>query len=164
MTASVVDTNVLQVANLANEQANAEHGTACILAAVEALRQVSDDRSLLLDSGGEIMSEYRKQRFSYAGQPGVGDQFFRWVHQNAASLTAVRLTAHPDRDFAEFPGDPALERFDRDDRVFVAVAAAGPKPNRIVNAVDSDYRIHQQALQQAGITVEEICPNLLTGP
>lgn len=163
MTASVVDTNVLLVANGANDKANAEPGAACRLSAIDSLVEVTERHTLMLDRGGEILDEYKK-KCNYSGQPGVGDQFFRWAHQNAASLTAVELTVHPDRRFTEFPDDPALEKFDWDDRVFVAVAAAGPRPNRILNAVDSDYSDHQQALQQAGITVEELCPDLLTGP
>ena len=163
MTASVVDTNVLLVANGVNEKANDQPEAACRLSAIDLLTEISAQRALVLDGGGEILDEYRK-KCKFSGQPGVGDRFFRWAHQNAASLTAVGLTAHPDRRFAEFPSDPALASFDWDDRVFVAVAITGPKPNRIVNAVDSDYRIHQHALQQAGITVEELCPGLLTGP
>lgn len=163
MTASVVDTNVLLVANGANDKANAEPRAACRLSAINSLLEVRERRTLMLDRGGEILDEYSK-KCNYSGQPGVGDQFFLWAHQNAASLTAVELTVHPDRRFTEFPDDPALEKFDRDDRVFVAVVAAGPRPNRILNAVDSDYSDHQQALQQAGITVEELCPDLLTGP
>lgn len=163
MTASVVDTNVLLVANGVNDKANAEPESACQLSAIESLIEVSEQRSLMLDGGGEILGEYKK-KCNYSGQPRVGDQFFRWAHQNAASITAVWLTARSDRRFAEFPSDPTLAPFDWDDRVFVAVAVAGPTPNRILNAVDSDYRNHQHALQQAGVTVEELCPSLLTGP
>lgn len=163
MNAAVVDTNVLVVANLENSQANAEPGARCVLAAIEALTDIHEQRSLLLDASGEIISEYRKH-CNYSGQPGVGDQFFRWTHQNAPTLTAVDLTPHPDRRFVEFPDDHALATFDHDDRVFVAVAAAGPLPNRILNAVDSDYVQHQVALANAGITVDELCPRLLTRP
>ena len=163
MTASVVDTNVLVVANGANAQANAEPDSACRLTAIDALTDIKDRRRLLLDAGGEILDEYRKH-CNYSGQPGVGDQFFRWAHQNAAMLASVRLTPHSRRRYAEFPSDQALGPFDWDDRVFVAVAVAGPKPNRVVNAIDSDYRDHQHALQQAGVTVKEFCPNLLRAP
>lgn len=163
MTASIVDTNVLLVANGIHDDANAEPGTPCRLSAIDSLVKVMEERTLALDGGREILNEYSR-KCSYAGQPGVGDRFFLWAHQNAASLTAVTLTAHPDRGFAEFPDDPALVGFDPDDRVFVATAMAGPQPNRIVNAVDSDYRNHQLALQRAGITVDELCPGLLARP
>lgn len=163
MTASIVDTNVLVVANGGNAQANAEPTGACRLAAIDVLEDIKDRRTVLLDADGEILDEYRKH-CSYAGQPGVGDQFFRWAHQNAPMLTNVSLTPHSDRRYDEFPSDQALASFDYDDRVFVAVAIAGPKPNRILNAVDSDYSLHLTALSNAGITVAELCPSLLTGP
>lgn len=163
MTAAVVDTNVLVVANGGNAQANAEPTGACRLAAINALTDIKARHTLLLDADGEILDEYRKH-CSYRGQPGVGDQFFRWAHQNAPTLANVGLTLHSGRRYIEFPGDPALVSFDYDDRVFVAVASAGPTPNRILNAVDSDYSLHLPALSNAGITVEELCPGLLTGP
>ncbi len=163
MTASIVDTNVLVVANGANAQANAEPDSACRLTAIDALTDIKDRRRLLLDAGGEILDEYRRH-CNYSGQPGVGDQFFRWAHQNAAMLASVSLTPHSGRRYIEFPSDQALRSFDPDDRVFVAVAVAGPKPNRILNAVDSDYSQHHAALSNAGITVDELCPNLLRAP
>ena len=163
MNAAVVDTNVLVVANRRNSQANAEPESRCILAAIEALTDITEHRSLLLDANGEIMSEYQKY-CGYSGQPGVGDRFFVWAHQNAPTVAAVDLAPHPVRRFAEFPADQALASFDYDDRVFVAVAAAGPQPNQILNAVDSDYVQHGVALSNAGITVDELCPGLLKGP
>lgn len=163
MTAAIVDTNVLVVANGGNAQANAEPTGACRLAAIDALTDIKAQYTLLLDADGEILDEYRKH-CSYSGQPGVGDQFFRWAHQNAPTLANVSLTPHSGRRYNEFPGDQALVSFDYDDRVFVAVASAGPPQNRILNAVDSDYRLHLPALSNAGITIEELCPRLLTGP
>ena len=163
MTAAIVDTNVLVVANGGNAQANAEPTGACRLAAIDALTDIKAGNTLLLDADGEILNEYRKH-CSYAGQPGVGDHFFRWAHQNAPTLANVSLTPHSGRRYDEFPSDQALVSFDYDDRVFVAVARAGPAPNRILNAVDSDYSLHQSALSNAGITVKELCPGLLTGP
>ncbi len=60
MTASIVDTNMLVVANGANAQAIAEPDSACTLAAVDALTDVKDRRMLLLDAGGEILDECRR--------------------------------------------------------------------------------------------------------
>lgn len=163
MTAAIVDTNVLVVANGRNAQANAEPTGACRLAAIDALTDIKARHTLLLDAGGGILDEYRRH-CNYSGQPGVGDQFFRWAHQNAPMLGDVSLTPHSDRRYDEFPSDQALVSFDYDDRVFVAVAIAGPKPNRILNAVDSDYSRHLAALSNSGITVAELCPGLLVGP
>lgn len=51
---------------------------------------------------------------------------------------------------------------DRDDRKFVAAAiVSGRTETRIVNAVDSDYLLHQEALGEAGIVIRELCPEEL---
>ncbi len=75
--------------------------------------------------------------------------------------TAVELTHHVERRFEEFPADIDLAAFDRSDRVFVAVALTGPAPSRVVNAVDSDYKLFHVALSRNGLTVHELCPNEL---
>lgn len=153
---SVVDTNVLVVANGASDGA----GPACQLAAVEALLTVRSSSALVLDGGGEILDEYKKH-CSHSGQPGVGDEFFRWAVENAALLPSVRLVADPLRRFEEFPEDAALAAFDWDDRVFVATAVKSMPVASIVNAVDSDYSHHAEALSAQGVLVEELCPELL---
>ncbi|WP_419944938.1 hypothetical protein [Candidatus Poriferisodalis sp.] len=154
---SVVDTNVLVVANGSDNAS-----TTCRLAALGRLNEVTQSRSLLLDSGAEIFAEYQKH-CNYSGQPGIGDEFFRWAHEHQGWLRRFDLTPHADRYFQEFPDDPALETFDPADRKFVAVSiaassASSPVPNEIVNAVDSDYSHHQQALSRAGVAVAELCP------
>lgn len=154
---NAVDTNVLVVANGRNDQATPE----CQLAAIESLLAIKGSESVVLDAGGEILDEY-KRHCSYAGQPGVGDEFFRWVFDNQHSLRAVELQPHVGRRFEEFPVDPDLEHFDWDDRVFVSVSRACDDDNQIVNAVDSDYMMARAALERAGIDVRELCPGLLT--
>lgn len=157
---SVVDTNVLVVAN-GSENASAT----CRLTAVGRLNDVTQSRSLILDSGYEIFDEYRKH-CNYSGQPGLGDEFFRWAHENQGWLRRFDITHHAVRYFEEFPDDPALQTFDPADRKFVAVSvaatsASSPVPNEIVNAVDSDYSHHQQALRCADVAVAELCPSEL---
>ena len=74
----------------------------------------------------------------------------------------MELETHFERVFEAFPTDPRLETFDRDDRKFVAAAlVAGMTHTRIVNAVDSDYRLHKGALEEAGVVVQELCPEEL---
>jgi hypothetical protein len=153
---SVVDTNVLAVAN-------GEHASAsltCQLAAVNALQSTQLERALVLDLGGEILGEYRKHG-AYSGQPGVGDEFFRWAVENQGTLIRVELTEDPVRRFDQFPADPDLANFDWDDRVFVATAAAAPGVCEIVNALDSDYSHATDALERNGVLVCELCPDEL---
>ena len=159
MIAAVVDTNVLVVANGRDTHASPD----CQLAAVQAIGLVRSSNALVLDAGREILAEYRRN-CGRPGQPGVGDQFFLWAVDNQADLRSVALSKNAERRFDEFPDDPALEGFDRDDRVFVAVSIASSIPNRIMNAVDSDYSHYRDSLRNAGVHVHELCPAELKPP
>lgn len=63
-----------------------------------------------------------------------------------------------DWDFEEFPGDEELADFDRQDRKFVAVALTSVNDPTILNAVDSDWWDHLEALNNNGVKVEFLCP------
>ncbi|MCY4369822.1 MAG: hypothetical protein OXF41_10520 [bacterium] len=74
----------------------------------------------------------------------------------------VTITCDPHRGFVEFPQDPRLAGFDPDDRKFVAVAvASGTEQTELVNAVDSDYSLHRTPLEERGIRVKELCPQVI---
>src|SRR5215469_7922915 len=102
----VVDTNVGVVAN------GADVCLQCQLKCVEVLQTIVASRRIALDAGNEIFSEY-SNHLSLAGQPGVGDTFMKWVHDNTWNeerCTVVPLTAVGD-SFEEFPADAALVGF-----------------------------------------------------
>lgn len=161
MKAAVVETNVLVVANEKSEQAGPE----CILACVKALEEIKQKRITLLDSGMLIFSEYKRYA-KFAGHPGLGDSFFKWLWTNQANpkhcliVDITPSTEAPD-DFEEFPNDPSLSSFDRSDRKFVAVALASGRKSHIVNAADTDWWHHKEALMKHGVTVEFLCPDLM---
>jgi hypothetical protein len=116
---------------------------------------------LVIDAGGEVFGEYRKH-LSFAGQPGMGDLFFKWLVDNRYRpdrVTQTPLTPHPRREagYLEFPDDPALQNFDFDDRVFVALACAHPGRPSILTAVDSDYWHHREPLAGLGVAVVHVC-------
>ena len=95
------------------------------------------------------------------GQPGVGDAFLRAVLTRRADpswCTLVPITPHAERGFEEYPEDPDLASFDPSDRKFVAVALAGPQPAGVLNAVESDWWDHREALERNGVHVEFLCP------
>ncbi len=154
----IVDTNVPITANGDAEQAS----PACQLACITALRTIQAQRRISVDQTGLILQEYRRH-LSPNGQPGLGDAFFKWLWNNQANpqvCVPVQITPTADgRDFAEFPDDPALERFDRSDRKFIAVARAHPAPPPIFNAADTDWLHYQDALAAHGVRVENVCPN-----
>ena len=141
------------------EQADIE----CQQSAYRVLREIQSNRSLVLDDRYEIMREYQMALMgSSASDPGPGEGFFIWA-SGTESVHRVQLTPHPDRGYLEFPSTPELASFDWDDRKFVAATIkSGTDRTELVNATDSDYKEHDQALREAGVDVREICPHILT--
>lgn len=155
----VVDTNVAIVANGCYVPASEQCTGACIEALLAAQAGL-----VLVDDCYRIFDEYR-QHLSHSGQPGVGDAFFKWLwnnQANPASCRQVTITPCPDgRVFQEFPNDPALASFDRDDRKFVAVALASAEHPWILNATDSDWWVFRTALTNHGVKTRFLCPELM---
>ena len=156
----MVDTNVPRVANGETKQADLECEDACI----QALKQIQAERRTLLDDKGLFFEEYQKG-LNFSGQPGLGDAFFKWLWENQANeqhCRTVPVTIHADRGFVEFPDDPRLERFDKGDRMFVAVALASETGPRVLNAVDRrSWWVHRKALKENGVNVVFLCPELM---
>ena len=103
------------------------------------------------------MDEYAKH-LSYAGNPGVGDMFFKYLHDNQygqKNIELVTITPIDDENlgFAELPEN----NFDPSDRKFLATAVAARA--KVVNATDSDWVEQQELMNQLNITVEQLCPD-----
>jgi hypothetical protein len=129
-------------------------------ACVDLLESIEADGILVLDSLGDIIDEYLKQR-PHGFPQGPGDLFFVWAVTNQATAlcSLVSITRVDDRRlYAEFPSDPALAKFDPDDHKFVAAALASPDTPPIFNAADSDWWDFFQPLAANGIVVNMICP------
>lgn len=155
----IVDTNVLAVANHKANQAS----SMCVLACLDKLEDIINNNILLLDDKRYIIQEYMTYS-NFSGQPGAGDRFFKWLWYNQANEQHCRkipVTPHPERGFAEFPQDPDLESFDRDDRKFVAVAVASESAPAVINASDTDWWNHREALERNGVHVIFLCPELM---
>lgn len=157
----VVDTNVAVVANSAGKPSPDLESPSleCIQACVDALLGVTREGHLVIDDAGLIFDEYARN-LSFAGQPGTGDVFMKWVYErqwDATVCSRVSITPDNEREFAEFPDEPSLKSFDRDDRKFVAVSAAHDARPPIVQAVDHKWRKWSDALESCGITVEFLC-------
>lgn len=157
----IVDTNVPIVANQKSSQASPQ----CILNCIQRLREIiGGQKILVLDEKGLIFEEYKKN-LSLSGQPGVGDAFFKWVHDNRYNpdrCQLVPITEISEYNFAEFPQDEALKGFDLSDRKWVAVALTHPAKPPILNAVDSDWRDFRAQLDAHGVQVEFICPDVIS--
>lgn len=161
MAAYVIDVNVPVVCNGQSPQANRQCGLECI----RRLRRARETGRICIDDGDEILAEYRA-KLSMSGQPGAGDEFMREVHMRQHNTRFVeRVPVTPARDhrrvYEEFPADPDLVDFDRNDRKYVAVALASDENPEILNAVDSDYQEAQAALRRNGVRVRELCPDCI---
>jgi len=156
----LVDTNVPKTANLATQSgAGSDVPYACVLACVEAIEHITKNRGLVIDAGDDIFDEYRQQ-LSMSGQPGVGDRFMKWVHDNRWNLPEsdrVTITKNGD-SYNEFPHHDGLRAFDKSDRKFIAVASAHPDKPPILQATDSKWWGWNDSLAEAGITVRFLCP------
>ena len=164
-TPGVVDTNVLCVA----EGVPGAWPDTCVLACVRYLRELQASGSVVIDDADRILSEYAGALSAVGrGQPGVGRRFLLWLYQrrgDVAHCEVVRITPSPDDDgdFIEFPSDEALANFDRDDRKFVATAMVSSREPEVVNATDSDWWDHREALMRNGVTVRFLCHEMFVG-
>jgi len=147
----VVDTNVAIVANGSNTNAS----PSCQLAALEGLRALLQVGRIVVDAAGEMLAEYRRL-LSPSGQPGAGDRFLYEVLVNyGRKVERVDLEKRPDGTFMDFPEDGRLVDFDYDDRKFAAAARKCSVP--VMNATDTDWLNHRQALTENGIEIEFVC-------
>lgn len=156
----VVDTNVAIVANGGFADASKQ----CVDVCIDALLAARTG-GVLVDDGYRIFEEYQRH-LSHAGQPGVGDAFFKWLWSNQANPSSccqvtITRSGADDFDFEEFPKDPALAKFDRSDRKFVAVALASGENPEILDATDSDWWDFADALARHGVQIRFLCPELL---
>ena len=157
----LVDTNVPKTANLAtNPEKIPSDLSNCVLNCVKAIEHVVNNGGLVIDSGDEIFFEYR-QNLSLSGQPGIGDRFMKWVHDNRWKLPEEdRVTITKNNDsYDEFPHHVKLSNFDRSDKKFIAVANAHPHKPQILEATDSKWWGWKDPLMEKGITVNFLCPD-----
>ena len=151
----VVDTNVTIAANGRDTHADFECQFRCI-EFIEDLSTPKNPKQIMLDDAGLIWSEYSRH-LNFRGQPGVGDMFFKFVHDNMHSSQKVRRVhitpiADESRGFDELPKNPV----DKSDRVFLAVAIKADAA--IINALDSDWHEQHNFIELLNIKVKQLCP------
>ncbi len=113
----------------------------------------SDD--LLLEDSLDLVFDEYKRHLQFAGQPGLGDAFFRWYLQNRWNPGQIaRVCLDRDTPVNEYlPAD--LHSFDPFDHKWVAVYIEG-EADAIVNASDSDWEESRDILNRHGISVLEL--------
>jgi len=163
MKAVVIETNVIAVANELAHHADLK----CMLACINALQIAQQKRKIVIDSGQLFFAEYFRYA-NRAGQPGLGDAFMKWLWDNQANTRRcervdITPSDHDAENFEEFPDDPELTGFHKDDRKFVAVAIASRQNPKILNAVDSDWWHFREQLSKHNISVQILCPQMMKG-
>lgn len=165
MSTFVVDENVPIVANdgASDPPRTPQADDACRLECVSTLTMIVKKGIVAIDDAGEVIDKYRRN-LRAQGQPGTGDAFFRHVLDRQYDKRKVRrisLAKDDTREFKAFPNDVELATFDRSDRIYVSLALSAGKKARLVNAVDSDYAQHAEALARHGVNVLELCRHCL---
>lgn len=158
MSAVVIDTNVLLVADGQGQHMSEDCRTECEsrLLAVQAGEQT------VLDDGWHILGEYQ-HKLHPNKSPTPGSAFVKWLLQRQGmaqhvSWVSITPTNAELTKFAEFPQDPALEAaFEPADRKFVAVANAHPEKPPILESADSKWLGWEASLAAHGIHLEILC-------
>jgi hypothetical protein len=158
MTAIVIDTNVLLVADGKAPQMS----DACVHECLTRLERVKSTEQVVLDDAWIIMGEYRNM-LSPNRSPTPGSAFLKWLLQVQAvvkhvSLVTITPLNRAETLFAEFPPDAALEAaIDPSDRKFFAASNAHPDKPPILEATDSKWLGWEVQLKKHGIKVEVLC-------
>lgn len=155
MSVTVVDTNVVLVANGQHADVSLE----CVKTCVLTLQSIMRTGKLALDEGFLILHEYQNKTQPKKGNR-PGDAFVKWALNNrcnAKKVDQVPLLEHPERGFESFPDDADLVSFDSPDRKFVSVSGAHPDKPSIAQAADSKWLDWAPALHRHGIEVNFLC-------
>lgn len=150
---AVVETNVAIAANGLNTHA----GIPCQIRCVDFIESLTKSKSkVLLDASGLILDEYKKH-LNHRGAPGVGDMFYKFLHDNMYSsnrIEQVAIVPNPDpaKGFDELPEND----FDKSDRKFLAVAVKGK--GVVVNALDTDWSQGSALVESLKVDVKHLCP------
>ena len=111
--------------------------------------------TIVVDAEGAIQTEYRRH-LSPAGQPGVGDRFFREViNSTPGRVERVMLPQGVDGDYVDFPTDAALAKFDPSDRKFAALSRREGIP--VLTATDTDWLNDRAALESNRVQIQFVC-------
>lgn len=152
----VVDTNVAMAANGRDTHANFACQYKCI-EFLEELCSTGKSTRIFLDQQGLIFTEY-SGRLKYKGQPGIGDMFFKYLHDHMYLGKKIRLVsitpiADDERGFNELPSN----QLDKSGRKFLATAVAAKAT--IVNAVDTDWNEQHTLISGINVKVDQLCPD-----
>ena len=175
MTHKVIDTNVPLTAAGMNTEASA----ACEISCREVISSVlKGEITVLTDDAGAVILEYRNNMYPDP-KGSLAGQFLMYLlmnrrRQNRVQSLALRIDArgnyedYPDNADLWTSDDPRCQRFDADDKKWVALAAkfkkASGRDAPIVNAADRCWLAFEPQLASAGIQLEALCRDERQGP
>lgn len=154
---SIVDTNVILIANGQHADVSQE----CVATCALRLQDLMENGKIALDDAYEVLLEYQNKTQPKTGNR-PGDAFVKWALQNnrtPARCDLVPLETHHERGYVSFPEDPRLANFDPPDRKFVALSVTHPDTPPILQAADSKWLAWAPALKANGVEVEFLCPD-----
>ena len=162
MAAVVVDTNVIVIANVVDDDDRKNCRELCI----ERLNQIITQQEIIvIDDGWRILTEYIDNTNPNT-KKGIGDLFVKRLLQNQSNpnvcgIVQISSVVGNGTEFNEFPDDPRLHNFDPDDRKFIAVSIAyfnqyQENPS-VLLAIDRGWLLFIDTLQNHGVQIELIC-------
>lgn len=153
MNSYVIDTNVIVLANNNKFDADAKDQ----IKAIKILQTIVEKELIVsIDSDQLILEEYRRYA-NYSGSPGVGDVFFKWLHDHLGSnlCELVNLTSDKNENFLfrELHSHDELVGFDRSDQKFLVVAINSVYTCSVCNISDSDWENYRHEIENLGILI-----------
>lgn len=162
MAVVVVDTNVIVIANVVDDDDRKNCRELCI----ERLNQIITQQEIIvIDDGWRILTEYINNTNPNT-KKGIGDLIVKRLLQNRSNPSICRIVhisslTGNGTEFNEFPDDPELTDFDPDDRKFIAVAIAYytqyQETPSILLAIDRGWLHFIHTLKNQGVQIELIC-------
>ena len=161
----VIDTNVLVTANKAvvcQDDDDVRNHPELIIGCIETLQSIRSKKMyVVLDVDDEIFGEY-KRYMSFAGQPGVGDIFFKWIHDNRHKNPDTQIKLHKtETGYQEFPSAMESIGVDLSDKKFFSVSYAHRSKPPIYEAVDTKWWNWAEPAKQCGINIVFIDENYM---
>ena len=154
---SVIDTNLLLIANGQHEDVSSDCEDTCI----QFLGQMKSNGVTVIDDGFRILGEYQNKT-SLNPPKGVGDVFLKFLLRNAGNsrhVEQVPITETSMDFFDEFPDTALQPDFDAPDRKFAAVANAHPEKPPVSQAADCKWLDWWVSLEAQGVSVNFLCPD-----
>ncbi|MDE2948238.1 MAG: hypothetical protein OXT05_14165 [Chloroflexota bacterium] len=164
----IIDTNVpLTAAGM-----NTEASDGCKLSCEQVISRIlKGEVTVVIDEDDEAILEYRQNMYPDLRGTRAGQFLFYLLTnmQRPSRIRKVRLQknergqylAYPDSEEAWTTNDPRCERFDPDDKKWVALAARFKKDTGtdapIVNAADRCWLAFEYHLESAGVKLESLC-------